>query len=154
MMSDMPSITEFERRTMPITESGCWIWMSTIGRNGYGSLIRNQKNIGYAHRLSWLLYRGPIPDGLNVLHRCDVPICVNPDHLSLGTQAENIRDMLRKDRHPTLKSEEKFRGASFYGGKWNAYITIKGKSKHIGRFATRDEAAAAARKAEQQWENP
>ena len=52
----------------------------------------------YAHRVAWMLAHGPIPRGMNVLHRCDVPRCVNPDHLFLGTQHDNVRDMIAKGR--------------------------------------------------------
>jgi hypothetical protein len=55
--------------------------------------------IAMAHRVSWVLHRGEIPDGALVLHKCDVPICVNPDHLFLGTQSTNLKDMAAKGRH-------------------------------------------------------
>lgn len=79
-----------------VVPSGCWEW--SAGRNhDYGQIYhdgRPQK----AHRMAWLLFRGPIPDGLKVLHRCDNPPCVNPEHLFLGTQNDNYRDMADKGR--------------------------------------------------------
>ena len=69
----------------------CWIWLGTRGHFGHGELVNNGK-IERAHRLSWELHNGPIPDGLHVLHKCDNPPCVNPDHLYLGDNTANMRD--------------------------------------------------------------
>lgn len=79
----------------------CWLWMGNTDQNGYGRigvLFRSR----LAHRLSWEINRGPIPPNLHVLHRCDVPGCVNPDHLFLGTQADNVADMIKKGRKAPL----------------------------------------------------
>ncbi len=78
-----------------VDQSGdCWIWTGYVGHDGYGQHGRS----GKAHRLAWELTVGPIPDGLNVLHRCDTPVCVRPEHLFLGTSADNSIDMVRKGR--------------------------------------------------------
>ena len=74
----------------------CWLWRGPQIPQGYGEFC-NQKAI-LAHRFSWQLAHGPIPVGLYILHTCDVPLCVNPDHLWAGTQQDNIRDCLRKRR--------------------------------------------------------
>lgn len=79
-----------------VDESGCWLWRATGGRR-YGSLFVDGRR-EQAHRVSWLLHRGKIPDGLHVLHKCDTPLCVNPDHLFLGTHADNMADMKAKGR--------------------------------------------------------
>lgn len=96
-----PSATREERlwagiETLP--EIGCWLFSAsskTVSR--YGA-IRYFGRIYRAHRFSWETYIGPIPDGIKVLHKCDIGFCVNPDHLFLGTQAENVQDMLIKGR--------------------------------------------------------
>jgi len=87
------------------SENGCWIWSGTRTKFGHGMFSVDGKQV-YTHRLSWEMHNGPIPDGLHVLHRCDVPSCVRPDHLFLGTQADNIRDMVEKGRHWTPLTEE------------------------------------------------
>jgi hypothetical protein len=79
---------------------GCWIWNGPVNKAGYGVVGKGGRSGGMllTHRVSWEMLRGPIPDGMNVLHRCDSPPCVNPDHLFLGTQADNVADMLAKGR--------------------------------------------------------
>lgn len=76
---------------------GCWEWTSARNEPGYGVLRIGEGN-KLAHRLSWELEHGPIPSGLIVLHRCDNPGCVRPDHLLLGTHADNNADMWAKGR--------------------------------------------------------
>ena len=77
--------------------SECWLWRGSRDGLGYGHFSE-----GRAHRVSWLLFKGPIPDGMKVLHKCDVRNCVNPEHVFLGTQADNIQDMLKKGRQRTV----------------------------------------------------
>lgn len=80
--------------------SGCWLWTASVNGNGYGQILVTTEaaGLGLAHRVAYELYVGPIPDATLVLHRCDVRHCVNPDHLRLGTQADNIADMDSKGR--------------------------------------------------------
>ena len=84
-------MSSFEER------NGCWLWDGDLKESGYGLFCAFGKKWA-AHRASWMLFRGPIPDGLHVLHRCDVRNCVNPDHLWLGTHSENMQDMTAKGR--------------------------------------------------------
>lgn len=76
---------------------GCWLWTGSKGPTAYGTLEVNYKQMA-AHRFSYELHYGPIPAGLFACHRCDTPLCVRPDHLFLGTPADNSRDMVQKGR--------------------------------------------------------
>ena len=84
------------KRCVKDEASGCWLWVSQSGE-GYGHLRIDGKSRS-AHHASYELHVGPIPDGMRVLHRCDNPRCINPEHLFLGTQADNVADMVAKGR--------------------------------------------------------
>ncbi len=91
-------LINFEGKFIPEPNSGCWLWGAYCMTNGYGTFCPGNGRRVLAHRASFELYVAPIPEGLLVLHRCDVRCCVNPNHLFLGTQADNIHDMWAKGR--------------------------------------------------------
>lgn len=80
-----------------IQDNDCWIYQGGKNNIGYG-MIRDGKKMRTTHRVSYEQHKGPIPHGLCVMHSCDNPICVNPDHLSLGTMKDNMHDMINKGR--------------------------------------------------------
>ncbi len=96
--SEQYRIVAFEQRFIPEPNSGCWIWTGMRHHGSqYGVFCFRRKSVR-AHRASWEIYRGPVENGMCVLHKCDVPMCVNPDHLFVGTQLENIADRHSKGR--------------------------------------------------------
>lgn len=98
----MRTLKTFEEFIMPIPECGCWIWMGANkgAKQEYGDFRHR-----LAHRVSWELYNGLIPKGLQVLHNCNTSLCVNPRHLRLGTQKENIQDAIKAKRRWNNKGE-------------------------------------------------
>jgi hypothetical protein len=91
---------------IPEPNSGCWLWERTLSPGGYGQIRPDgqRQQIG-AHRFSYEKFKGPIPDGMMALHRCDVRCCVNPDHLFVGTHKDNTADMFAKGRSYDRKGE-------------------------------------------------
>jgi hypothetical protein len=99
---DLLKFTLFNRTRL--AENGCWEWVGYFGTGGYGAISQNGKNCR-AHRVSYEAYKGTIPKGMVVRHSCDNPACINPDHLSLGTQKDNVADREARGRRD-VKGEQ------------------------------------------------
>lgn len=103
----LPLEERFWSKVAKTSTSDCWFWKASIDVNGYGQfgLMPGQLGTGpkqvmaKAHRVAWILTHGEIPPGMYLCHTCDMPRCVNPSHLFLGTQVENMRDCVQKNRH-------------------------------------------------------
>lgn len=107
---DYPRTDPFQRwaakvKKLPV---GCWMWVGGKGSHGYGSMMIEKTpaaRFETAHRLSWIFHVGEIPNGMQVLHKCDTRLCVNPEHLFLGTQRDNIDDCIAKGRFQYIKGK-------------------------------------------------
>ncbi len=93
-----------ERNSMPEPNTGCQLWLGSGIDFGHGRM-RWKGDLHLTHRLAWIAHRGPIPDGMMVCHKCDVPACINPDHLFIGTNADNVQDMYTKGRRTMGRGE-------------------------------------------------
>lgn len=107
--TSMPAEQRFWQYVSPCPNTGCWLWTGSASRHKsnvdtyYGrigvSIGRNSRKQIRASRLSYAMHKGPVPDDMFVCHRCDVSLCVNPDHLFLGTNKDNMADCKAKGRH-------------------------------------------------------
>lgn len=138
----------FEAKYEPIPECGCWLWTAAENEKGYGVIGVGGRGTGkrYAHRVSYELHVGPVPDGMCVLHKCDTPLCVNPDHLFLGTVADNVNDMTFKDRGKRSK-QGLLRGVlripECSGRPYMAQCRVGGRVRCSAYYATQEEAHTA-----------
>lgn len=97
VLTDAQYFERYKSRTI-VDENGCWLWQGFVHKTGYGDTAYRGKNMK-AHRAMFIVAKEPVPDGLNVLHTCDVRNCINPDHLWLGTISDNKQDELAKGRN-------------------------------------------------------
>jgi len=125
-----PVETRLWKSYEPEPNSACWLWNLSLNRDGYG-LVNTLRKTRQAHRVAYELAIGPIPRGMCVLHHCDVPPCINPSHLFLGTPAANMADRDRKNRQAR------------YERQWRARLTqdavraIRSSSEPVAALAAR-----------------
>ena len=98
----MNLLSRFEAKYIPEPNSGCWLWLGAWNDKGYGQFYFPPRNMVSAHTVSWIIHRGD-RKGLSVLHSCDMRCCVNPDHLRLGTQQDNVDDREARQRRAPPK---------------------------------------------------
>lgn len=135
----------FDEYTYPEPNTGCFIWAGPEDGKGYGVLFLGRRNhTKSAHRFAWERANGPIPKRLCVCHKCDTPCCVNPDHLFLGTHLQNMNDMARKWRSPSVATGVLPFGVYLNGRRFTAKVWFSGKGLYLGTFDTLSEAAAVA----------
>ncbi len=99
-------INRFNKKII-VSDSGCWDWIGAVDAKGYGRFFLGGET-KRAHRASYIMHRGIIPDGQIVMHRCDNPGCVNPEHLFVGTYSDNANDMHSKGRGNNPRGERHF----------------------------------------------
>ena len=105
-------------------DGGCWLWIAYRDSKGYGSFGLDGK-VRKAHRVAYELTYGPLPEGAHVLHSCDNPSCVNPQHLRAGTHVDNMRDRVEHGRDPNAKKTHCESGHPFDAT--NTYVTPDGR---------------------------
>lgn len=121
----------------------CWIWNGSTNKHGYG--VFNHKYETLSHRISYQIIYGEILNSLHVLHKCDNPKCVNPDHLFTVTHHDNMNDKMKKGRSRMFGRSSIYFGVGWRNDskKWRAYIILNKKLKHIGSYKEEIEAAKA-----------
>ena len=106
------------------TMSGCWLWACSTDKKGYGKFYLNGSQNNFAHRVSFVIHKGPLSNGKLVCHHCDNPSCVNPDHLFSGSYKDNHDDMRKKKRSRSHLITMCPRGHDYVGH--NVYLTKNG----------------------------
>ena len=129
------SATRFWAKTQR-NNNGCMLWTGTVSNHGYGQIClwKNGKSLTQrAHRVAWEMTNGPVPYGLSVLHRCDVRLCCNPEHLFLGTQADNMADMVAKGRSATGERNAARKYLGSRRGERNNFVRLTSEQVHAIR---------------------
>lgn len=151
----LPLLVRFERHFSPEPNSGCWLWIGATDRRGYGQLRDGGRNRVATH-VALELDGRPVPKGMFACHKCDNPSCVNPAHIFIGTQLDNMRDALRKNRmnvsglefgrRPGVPRRLKSIVCIHYDkstNKWRCDVRHQGTKRHVGRFPTQRAAVEA-----------
>lgn len=113
------------------TDNGCMEWKLSVTNKGYGRL-RDGNKMKRAHRESYKVFVGNIPNGMFVCHKCDNPKCINPDHLFLGTSYDNMRDMVAKGRNRVIPSYGNNYSSKPISANGKKYISCKAASRELG----------------------
>lgn len=137
--STLSDSDRFDTFVYPDPNSGCFLWSGT-GLSGYG-LFRVRRQMVRAHRFAWERAFGTIPKGLHVCHKCDTRSCVNPDHLFLGTDGDNMKDMARKGRARRALPLGVYRRRSLY----RVGLSEGNKMRWFGTYDLAEATAVAAR---------
>lgn len=133
-------LDRFNKYVSPEPNTGCHLWTGAVRRDGYGAFTIDKTMYG-AHRALWLLLYGFIPSGAYVCHKCDIKVCVNPDHLYLGDSQTNMSDLRTRRRgHRTDAS----RWTRQSGSRWESRVSVLGREVYIGTFPTQEAAHKAA----------
>ena len=111
---------------------GCWIWTGALNAAGYGRVYWEKTRHNIAHRVAYQIALGAIPKGMFVLHRCDNPRCVNPDHLFLGTHQDNMKDMRAKGRSSNAGSK---RGEANFASKLSREMVERIRFLYSSKFS-------------------
>lgn len=114
-MKQLSTKEKLLKHSIPEPNTGCWLWTGCCAKGKFNySKIRIKNKCLLAHRVSYEEFIGPIKNNLFVLHKCDTPSCINPNHLFVGTASDNMQDMVNKNRHPVFyKKTECIRGHAF-----------------------------------------
>ena len=130
----MNNLIQFDDKCVTDPKTGCWLWTGGCDGRGYGRIRRKGRNDVQVTRVVWEREYGPITGQLNVLHKCDVPRCVNLSHLFLGTQLDNVRDMINKGRGTHLFQPREKNGKHVRLRENDASLGNCGEQSHFARL--------------------